>query len=37
MEKFLAALTERWGDAAGYLQSVGVTPTTTEQLRTLLR
>ena len=24
MEKFLATLTERWGDAAGYLQSVGV-------------
>ena len=23
MEKFLATLTERWGDAAGYLQSAG--------------
>lgn len=37
MEKFLAALTERWGDAAGYLESAGVTPATLERLRTLLR
>jgi protein tyrosine/serine phosphatase len=36
MEKFLAGLTERWGDAAGYLQSVGVAPATIEQVRSLL-
>jgi hypothetical protein len=37
MEKFLAALTEQWSDAAGYLQSIGVADGTIEQLRVLLR
>ena len=33
MEKFLAALTERWGDAAGYLQAAGVSQDTVAALR----
>ena len=37
MEKFLATLTERWGDAAAYLQSAGVEPEALERARNLLR
>ena len=37
MEKFLAMLTERWGDAAGYLQSVGVARDAIDRARSLLR
>ena len=37
MEKFLAALTERWGDAAGYLQSAGVGRDTIDRAGGLIR
>ena len=37
MEKFLAALTERWGDAAGYLQFAGVADDSVDLARRLLR
>jgi protein-tyrosine phosphatase len=37
MEKFLATLTERWGDAAGYMQFAGIAPDTVDVARGLLR
>ena len=36
MDLFLKAIGDRWGDAAGYLASVGVTSETIDRIRTIL-